>query len=227
MRRRPLRPMLYRAVRRQAGRPVWGVPPLLVTLGVALLLAAGLIRLLELRLRPAVEQIASAQVQNDMTALLEQAITQDLARRGVSYGDLIQIQRDETGAITALTTDTARLNQLRAQLTQTVLAALEGVDVSTIRVPLGSLLDFELLWARGPSLKVRSMTVGTVRAEFDSELASAGVNQTLHRVWLEVSVPLTVLLPGGAFQVPVCTRLVVAETVIVGQVPGAYLQLPQ
>ena len=41
------------------------------------------------------------------------------------------------------------------------------------------------------------MTVGTVRAEFNSQLTSAGVNQTLHRIWMEVDVPMTLLLPGG------------------------------
>ena len=106
-----------------------------------------------------------------------------------------------------------------------ILEALGEVDVSDIQVPLGSLFDLEPLWAKGPSLKAKAMTVGTVRAEFDSQLASAGVNQTLHRIWMEVDVPMTLLLPGGAVEVTVSTRLCVAETVIVGKVPDTYLQL--
>ena len=69
------------------------------------------------------------------------------------------------------------------------------------------------------------MTVGTVRAEFDSQFTSAGVNQTLHRIWMEVTVPMTLLLPGGRVEVTVETRLCVAETVIIGQVPDTYLQV--
>jgi len=192
---------------------------------VAAVVSFSVIHLLEAKLRPTVLDIAAAQVQNTMTAVIETAVSQDLSARQVSYGDMVEIHRDSSGAITSLTTDMAQMNLLRVELTAAILQALEGVDVSTIQIPLGSLLDFEPLWARGPSLKARAMTVGTVTAEFESELTSAGVNQTLHRVCLEVSVPLTVLLPGGEVQLPVRTSLVVAETVIVGKVPDTYLSL--
>ena len=203
------------------------LPPVLITLAVALFVAVSVIALLEAKLRPVVAEIAAAQAQNSMTAVVENAVTADLAARHLGYSDFVTIQRDEKGAITALTTDMARMNLLRSELTAAVLGALEGVDVSVVQVPLGSLFDLEPLWAKGPSLKAMAMTVGTVRTEFDSELVSAGVNQTLHRIWMEVSVPMTLLLPGGEVEVTLDTRLCVAETVIVGQVPDTYLQVGQ
>lgn len=213
-------------------RPVWTgpgpglkIPPALLTLAVALVVAASAIALLEARLRPVVAEIAAAQARNTMTAVVENAVAADLAARQVSYGDFVAIQRDEGGAITALSTDMARMNLLRAELTAAILEALDGVDVSVVRVPLGSLFNLEPLWAKGPALKARAMTVGTVRAEFDSQLTSAGVNQTLHRIWMEVDVPMTLLLPSGEVEVTLDTRLCVAETVIVGQVPDTYLQV--
>ena len=211
-------------------RTVWmgprrSIPPVFLTLAVALVVAASVIALLEVKLRPVVAEIAAAQARNSMTAVVEDAVTAGLAARQVSYSDFVAIQRDEGGAITALTTDMARMNLLRTELTAAILEALEGVDVSDVQVPLGSLFDLEPLWAKGPTLKARAMTVGTVRAEFDSQLTSAGVNQTLHRIWMEVTVPMTLLLPGGVVEVPLDTRLCVAETVIVGQVPDTYLQL--
>lgn len=213
-------------------RPVWTgpapelkLPPALLTLAVALLVAGAIITLLENKLRPVVAEIAAAQVRNTMTAVVENAVAAGLAARQVSYADFVTIQRDEGGAITALTTDMARMNLLRTELTAAILEALEGVDVSDVQVPLGSLFDLEPLWAKGPALKARAMTVGTVRAEFDSQLTSAGVNQTLHRIWMDVDAPMTLLLPGGEVEVALDTRLCVAETVIVGQVPDTYLQV--
>lgn len=213
-------------------RPVWTgpapelkLPPALLTLAVALLVAGAIITLLENKLRPVVAEIAAAQVRNTMTTVVENAVTAGLAARQVSYADFVTIQRDEGGAITALTTDMARMNLLRTELTAAILDALEEVDVSDVQVPLGSLFDLEPLWAKGPALKARAMTVGTVRAEFDSQLTSAGVNQTLHRIWMEVDAPMTLLLPGGEVEVALDTRLCVAETVIVGQVPDTYLQV--
>lgn len=231
---RPWRRELTRYMRRPVNRrrPVWTRPsrsihPVFLTLAVGILVAASVIALLESRLRPVVAEIASAQAQNTMTAVVEGAVTADLAARQVSYGDFVAIQRDERGAITALTTDMARMNLLRAELTATILNTLKEVDVSNIQVPLGSLFNLEPTWAQGPALKARAMTVGTVQTEFESQFTSAGVNQTLHRIWMEVSVPMTLLLPGEEVETTLHTKLCVAETVIVGQVPDTYLQLGQ
>ena len=60
---------------------------------------------------------------------------------------------------------------------------------------------------------------------FSSSFSEAGVNQTLHRIELELTVPMTLLLPGGPVETESVTRLCVAETVIVGRVPDAYLQM--
>lgn len=228
----PWRREMIRRMRQPWSRriPVWTGPrrpisPVLLTLAVAFAVAASVIALLEARLRPVVAEIAAAQARNSMTAVVENTVAAGLAARKVSYGDFIAIQRDEGGAITALITDMARMNLLRAELITAIMEALEEADISGVQVPLGSLFDLEPLWAKGPALKARAMTVGTVRAEFDSQLTSAGVNQTLHRIWMEVTVPMTLLLPGGEVEVPLDTRLCIAETVIVGQVPDTYFQL--
>ena len=89
---------------------------------------------------------------------------------------------------------------------------------------MGSLLPFEPTWARGPELHLRALALGTASAEFESEFTSAGINQTRHRLWLVLSVPVTVLLPGGGEELTVDSRLCVAETVIVGQVPQTWFQ---
>lgn len=180
---------------------------------------------LQHQLRPLVEAAARAQAANALTAVIDRAIAADLAERDVDYGDFVTIQRDASGAITAMTTDMAALNQLRAQLVAQILSALEGVDASEIRIPLGSLVDSELVWARGPELRVRALRVGTVSAEFRSDFSQAGVNQTLHRIELEVAVPVTLILPGGQTELTIETGLRVAETVIVGAVPDTYLTL--
>ena len=202
-----------------------GPPPWLVTILAGLLVAAGIVGALEARLRPMVVAAAQAQTQNEMTRVVEDAIWNQLEESGVGYTDLVTIQRGEDGAITAVTTDTAALNRLRAQLLGAALAALDGVDVTQIQIPLGSLLDFDLLWGLGPTVKVHAMTVGTAAGEFSSEFSSAGVNQTLHRISLELEIPLTLMLPGGRAEAVCRTDVPIAETVIVGRVPDTYLQL--
>lgn len=209
---------------RRRRRRVRRIPGWALTAVVGLVLAAGCVSLLELRLRPMVITLAQAQAQNLVTSVVEQAFSREMNAHPDAYRQLVEIQRDETGAITALSADMPVLNQLRTTLTADVLQALQSADVSQIQVPLGSLVDLDLLWGLGPTVKVYSMTVGTVEGEFESEFTSAGVNQTVHRIILTLKVPLTLMLPGGAAETVCETQLCVAETVIVGQVPESYLQ---
>ena len=197
---------------------------LFLTLVLGVAAATAMIVVLGIRIRPVAALAARTQAENTVSRVVEKAVAQDLSLRSVGYSDFVSVQRTATGEITALTTDMAKINLLRGQLLECILETLEGVRVSDIHIPLGSLLDIDVLWAKGPELKVHSMAVGTVSAEFVSEFSGAGVNQTLHRIWLEVSIPLTLILPGDRVDTQVNTSLCVAETVIVGEVPQTYLE---
>lgn len=185
--------------------------------------ASVLIGLFESKLRPIVAAAATTQVQNTVTSVLEQELSNILASRKVSYEDLVIIQRDNDGQVTAMQSNMASMNQLRSSLVQAVLAHLEQINVSDIKIPAGSLFQFGFIWGQGPEIRVRSMSVGAVTAEFESCFSDAGVNQTHHQVLLHISVPTTVLLPNGPVDIPVDAKYCLAETVIVGKIPSAYL----
>ena len=212
----PWRLKLERRLRR--GLPSW-VLTWLVAAGVMLCA----VRVTERALRPVLAAAARYQVRSQVTAAVEQWAARDLQERGVDYSDFVAITRNEAGEITALSADMARLNLLRAELSAHLLERLEDSQLE-LTVPVGSLLPLEPTWARGPELHLRALALGTASAEFESEFTSAGINQTRHRLWLELSVPVTVLLPGGGEELTVDSRLCVAETVIVGQVPQTWFQ---
>ena len=200
-----------------------GLPPWVLTWLVAAAVMLCAVRLTEHALRPVLSAAARYQVQRQVTAAVEQWAARDLQERGVDYSDFVTITRNEAGEITALSADMARLNLLRAELSAHLLERLEDSQLE-LTVPVGSLLPIEPTWARGPELHLRALALGTASAEFESEFTSAGINQTRHRLWLELSVPVTVLLPGGGEELTVDSRLCVAETVIVGQVPQTWFQ---
>lgn len=212
----PWRLKLERRLRR--GLPTW-----VLTWLVAAAVMCAAVRLTESALRPVLAAAARYQVRSQVTAAVEQWAARDLQERGVDYSDFVTITRNEEGEITALSADMARLNLLRAELSAHLLERLEDSQLE-LTVPVGSLLPLEPTWARGPELHLRALALGTASAEFESEFTSAGINQTRHRLWLELSVPVTVLLPGGGEELTVDSRLCVAETVIVGQVPQTWFQ---
>lgn len=204
--------------RRRSGLPC---NPLFLTVLLGVAMAALLISFLELRLRPVVEELAIHQVNNRVTA----DINAVLSGMEAEYNSLVNIQRDQEGQITAVTSDMAGINEFRSRVVDKVLQTINAIDVHDLGVPLGSLFDLDLVWAKGPEIQVHSLVVGTVSAQMSSEFTSSGINQTLHRIVLNVEVPLTVLLPGIVVKTQSAASVCVAETVIVGRVPETYFSL--
>ena len=204
-------------------RCFWLYYPFFLMIVVSLLFSGAVIGTFENRLRPVLVTAAQMQTRNAVISIAEDAILSELDRLGFEYADLVRVERGADGGITAITTDMAAMNRLRSTVLEAVLKRVSEIDEKAISIPLGSLIDSELVWGRGPDVRIKSFTIGTVSAEFRSDFTSAGVNQTLHKIWLDLSIPTTVLLPGTRLDVGVDTMLCVAETVIVGNVPS-YIQ---
>ena len=204
-------------------RCVWLYYPGFLMILISLLLSGAIIGGFESRLRPVLVTAAQMQTRNTVISIVEDAILSELDRLGLGYADLVRVERGTDGMITAITTNISTMNRLRSTVLEAVLERVSAIDEKAISIPLGSLVDSELVWGRGPDIRIKSFTIGTVSAEFRSDFTSAGVNQTLHKIWLDLSIPTTVLLPGTRIDVGVDTVLCVAETVIVGNVPS-YIQ---
>lgn len=188
-------------------------------------LLGALILWFDLQLRPVLEVLAEDEARDAVTAAVNDAICAQLAENAVLYDDLVTMETDSTGRITALRSNMAGMNLLRAKLLDAALEEVEGLWARDLSIPLGSLLGMDVLSGRGPGVRAAVLSSGTAGAVFENEFTAAGVNQTLHRVWLEISVDIRVLLPGRNLEATVTTPVCVAETVIVGQVPETYLQL--
>ena len=210
----------FRRRSRRKGGDLW----LAGALGV--LLAAALIFGLDLRLRPVVETTAEAKVTNAVTRLLDSAVTAEIQDRAITYSDLITVEKDESGRITALTSNMAALNDLRTSILSDAVAAVDEIDTQSLAIPVGNLTGINFLSGRGFDLPVEVMTVGSAHAVFQSQFTDAGINQTRHQILLEVTVSVDILLPGGDLPAEITAQVPVAETVIVGSVPDTYVELP-
>ena len=193
--------------------------PALVGIGLALLV----IRWVDAGIRPVLNEMAQGEVHNAVTALVNDAVSRTLADEGVSYDSMVSIRTDQSGRSTAMSTDSARLNGLRTQILEAVLDGLEELNTGGLGIPLGNLTGFASASGLGPELPVQIVWLATPSVEFQNEFSTAGINQTLHRIVLEVSVPIRILVPGGTVDTQVDSQICAAETVIVGEVPDTFL----
>ena len=188
------------------------------------LLALLALALTWLRLEPAVGELASAQAADEASDLIAEAITAQMAREDISYDSLIVLERDAKGQILALRTDMNQLNRLRNETLSIINERILDAGQTELGIPLGSVVLPSLLSGKGPRLPVRVLTVSNSDAEFSSSFVAAGINQTLHRITMQVAMNITILTPAGTRQIRVDSGVVVAETILIGQVPSTVIQ---
>jgi len=141
------------------------------------------------------------------------------------YDDLVILEKDNNGHITALKTDMAGINRFRTEISRAVAERMGTLPVPELRIPVGSILGGEALTGRGPGIPFRVVLVGVAGTDFVNDFTSAGINQTRHRIMLTVTCTLSALLPGGPADIIVSEQAIIAETVLIGVVPDTYLNL--
>lgn len=204
--------------KRPGRRPVPAMRQLLFSVLAGLLLAWVAVWQFNTQLSPMVMAVAEARFSNEMELIL----CRTLEEGGMDYADLVQLRYGPEGQLSAVTTACEQGNRLRSRITTAMLEGLTDMEQQTVYVPVGSLSGFTALSGLGWEVPVRLVGVTNVDSGFDSLLMDAGINQSLHRITLTVRADLILLLPGGPQTTSVSTRVPLAETVLLGQVPQSY-----
>lgn len=146
---------------------------------------------------------------------------------GVAYEELIAVRTDAQGRVTMLQANTARMNELASSVALSAQEALAEDAAPRVSVPLGAALRVPFLSSLGPKIRVSITPVGAVSASFHTEFEAAGINQTRHKIYLQLHAAVQLVLPTGAQPVAVDTQMLIAESIIVGEVPGSYMNVPE
>ncbi len=162
---------------------------------------------------------------SDIVSKRVNAVIAEIMRKGQYDGDyFVTFEKGESGEVAAISCNMARINALSAEILDRVVGATENYT-ATVQIPLGNLTGMNLLMGRGPKVPVEIVTLTSSRVEFNNGIVTAGINQTKHQVTLVIKVDIDILVPWGSESTQVTTEVLIADTVIVGQVPGTYLDI--
>ena len=202
----------------------WRIRKLLYFVLLILFLLLTLFFVLRSKYRLVIEELAQTQVKNTTSDLTNDAIAKQIASGEIQYDRIVFFEKDLEGRITALKTNMSEVNRLKTDILNIINDEILALDHSDIGIPLGSLFFPEVLSGRGPAIPVNILSIRNSDASFVSHFSQAGINQTLHRLNMEVSIDVAVLVLGQTSSFTINSEVVVAETVIVGDVPQTYLQ---
>lgn len=179
---------------------------------------------IESNLKPTILVVAKAEAEQVAVRAIQDAVNDKVAK-SVEYKDLISIRTDNRGRVVLMQANTIKINSLAAETILDIQKSLSKLEGKVIPIPVGQALKSQLLAAYGPKIKVTLVPIGTVKVKVADDFQQAGINQTRHRLYLNVYSKVKIVIPLVTENIEVAAQVPIAETIIVGEVPQTYLNL--
>ena len=205
-------------IRKKAPRSVPNVSLLLIAAMLVFLMCSALF------LKDLSSQIAVSDASDIVTVNVNNVVSDIMLSGEYSKDSFVNLEKSASGEVTAISSNMAKINALSAEILHRVVGVTEN-HVITVEIPIGNLTGVSLLMGRGPSVPVQIIVLTSSRVEFNNSVVTAGINQTKHQINLEVIVDIDVLIPWDTLSTQVVTEVLIADTVIVGQVPDTFFDM--
>lgn len=145
--------------------------------------------------------------------------------KDIKYDNLLSTKKDNNGKIVAIDADVMEMNRLSTMIAMQVQGRLSKIESSSVNIALGSITGSNILAAMGPSINIKIIPAGTVKTQFKSQFISAGINQTSHKIYMEVTATVRIVAPFVSKAAEFVNDVIVAETILIGDVPSTYYNI--
>ena len=169
--------------------------------------------------------IAVYKCENRATDMINEAIQNTLENSDFTYNDLVEINKNSDNEITSVSCVSSKINSLKTDISKQINKGFENQDKNGFSIAVGTISGINLFSGVGPDITVHFEKEGSVKTDIKSSFSSAGINQTLHRIYIEVSSDIVAIAAAGTYKSNVETKFLLAETVIVGEIPEGYVSI--
>ena len=171
---------------------------------------------------PIVIESSEAQVRAIGTNAVNLAATTVLQEK-ITYDDLFTVIKNENGEIEMIQANSPRINSIARQIANLAQANLDDLGVQTLDISFGTFTGLALLTGFGPAVSIKILPIGTANCDFVSTFTSAGINQTIHRIYIDVYADINVITSIADPTISVKAEVLVCENVIIGKIPDTFL----
>lgn len=176
-------------------------------------------------LRDIVTELTLATATDVITITVNDVVKEKIKNGTLNYGELVTLEKDNNGNITALVTNMANINTLQSEVSNAIVNKFSETDLTDVSIPLGNIIGGTIFSGLGPRIHMKVLSVTNVDTQFRNEFSTAGINQTRHQIMMDIKVDLIVLFAGKRETDSVTVSVNIAETVIIGNVPNMYANM--
>lgn len=199
--------------------PMWSL--VIITI---LIVFNAFVYLFERRILPAVLSVAEITMRSEAVRIINEESVK-IYSDNFQYDDIIKIEKDSDGNITMVRSDTVKQNYLAAKVVLSCDKRLTEIGELGTKVPLGYITNNIFFYQTGPNITVKMKQVGNINTSYESLFESAGINQTRHKIYLNVNTKLRVIVPFNSKDVDISCQIPISETIIVGKIPETAINI--
>lgn len=174
------------------------------------------------KMQPVIMRYAVSVAETIMLNSANQAIVNVLEENSVSYDDIVSLSTNDDGYVTSLEIDIYSVNNLKSRISSKTSDIVEQREFYDVKVPLGSFFDNVYTNGLGPRIGFNMQLTTTAFVDFSHEFKSAGINQVLHIIMINIKINGHFVIAGYNKSITVSTSAIAAQTVIVGKSPDAF-----
>ncbi len=176
-------------------------------------------------LKPVIMSMAKQKGALAVSKIVNEAVTQAFDENSISYSDLVSLNYNSSGFVTSAEYNAPMINSLKLDIGERLIKGLEKLRESKIKVPFGSTSGDVSLSGRGPGIRVKIVSDAVPDIQLISDFESVGINTVKHDVILRVKVDGKVYLPPAEDDFCFTQDFVIAQTIIVGNIPEGYANI--
>lgn len=171
------------------------------------------------RIYQGVLELSKTTITSRTTDVINETST-ELFSNKFKYNEMVIINKDKDENINLIQVNTAELNDFTAKLSTEANKKLMDIGKVPIKVPLGWLTDNSVFYNLGPKVSVKVAPVGNIKVSYESKFEDAGLNQTRHKIYLNVEANVKIVMPLHSEEMLVNSQIPISETIIVGKIPN-------
>lgn len=175
------------------------------------------------RINPIFEQVSIYEAKKLATFVANEQTT--IVMQNYNYDSMFSVEKDTEGKVSMIQMNMYRVNIIISDIAYYIQEQMKKPENSTISIPLGNFLGTDLFSGYGPNVKLKVVLLGTVETDLRSEFIEKGINQTLHRVYLQIDCKVQILSSYKKMEETISNQFLLAENVILGEIPSTYYNL--
>lgn len=189
---------------------------------IVLVILIGIVVGMNCKFTPVAQSVATGKAKYIMSDFINSSVVEDMENSDDIYSQITQVERNEKNEISAIYTDMKKINFLKSHIASLIQDKIVNFKEKTFWISLGTLSGFEILNGKGPKVPMKISIAGNVFTNFNNKFSNAGINQTIHQIYVNIHTKICVTIPGSTCTSESDDEILVSETVIVGKVPRVY-----